>query len=335
MATIANLAVSLTANTKNFQTGLQKATKGLFSMRSAIGGLVGGAGIGALVQSNLDAADRIQKLAIQTQASTEFLSEMRGVAQLAGVEFESLARSIPKMQKAIVEANDGTEAYADAFEKLGINTAEFIALAPDEQFTILADRIGGIQNAAERSEVAMAIFGRTGAELNQVFEGGAAALNNMREQVRATGQSLSRDQVDAAAAANDAMTLLKGTFAGIATDLSINFAPQITRIANGLRTVLVPAVDVVTRAFEGLGSLIGGTMAIIGQLAQGNFRNAFNIGVDVAGDIRALLNEPLRQSTTAGGQEEQKTTNRLLEENNRKQDELVRAVRQPRLAVAG
>ncbi len=337
MATIASLAVSLTANTTQFSNRLQKASKQLTSMRSVIGGVIGGAGLGALIQKNLDAADRIQKLAIQTGATTEFLSEMRGVAQLAGVEFEKFAGSIPKMQRAIAEANDGTAEYADAFDKLGINVSEFVNLSPDEQFRTLADRISGISNPAERANIAMSIFGRTGADLLPVLDGGAEGLDKMRQEAHNMGLTLSRDAVDGAAAANDSMTTLKNSIGALGTDFALKMAPFITQVANGLRQVIPPAVDVATRAFQGLGSVIGGTFAILAQLVQGNFRNAFNIGVDVAGDLRELISRPLDSGSTQGSglEASAKKTAEQAGEQTQLQRQMVRALERPRLAVAG
>ena len=85
------------------QGRLKGMSKGVKTLAFGLAGLVGVGGFGALIKGAIDAGDRINKLSIKTGASTEFLSEMRGVTELAGVGFEQFTTSLTKMQRSIEE----------------------------------------------------------------------------------------------------------------------------------------------------------------------------------------------------------------------------------------
>jgi len=213
------------------------ATAGFVAILGA--GFVGTLGTQA-VRSALNAADAIQKFSIRTGASVEALSEYRFVAENAGVASQTLFTALQRMTRRIADAESGAGTAAPALEKLGIAIEDITGLKPEQQFELIADAMQSIESQAQRTSVAMALFDTEGVALLQTMTEGAAGIRRYREEARQLGLSLSRDQVDAAAAANDAILRLSSTFQGLGESLAVRFAPGITEVIDKIRNELVP-----------------------------------------------------------------------------------------------
>lgn len=190
------------------------------------------AGIVAVGKSAIDSADKIQKLSLRMGVSTEALSQYEHVAKLSGTSFDTLTKSIAKMQKNMSDAEDGLSTAKLAFQNLGLSVEDLKGLKPEEQFELIGDKIAGIEDPARRTQVAMNIFGRAGSDLIPIFSQGAGAVAAMREEAHIAGLTLSQEMADGAAAAADAMTRLESASKGFWRTLTMNVAPGIASTLN-------------------------------------------------------------------------------------------------------
>jgi len=122
---MATLWMDVRTRTEKFEQGMKTVSKRLDTARNQTAKLAGvfatafaGGMFVRAVNESLDFADAMQKLSIQSGATTEFLSEMKFVAEQSGVEFNNFTRSISLMQDNLIEARKGTKAQADAFKAL-------------------------------------------------------------------------------------------------------------------------------------------------------------------------------------------------------------------------
>jgi len=324
MSTIASLVVKLGADTKGLTGGLRRAGASIAGLAGKVAGLgasVAGGGLAVMIKQSIDAGDRIQKLAIQTGLSTEFLSQMGHAAELSGSNLETLAKGTKRMQDAAVEAAKGTKQYSDAFDELGINADDFLKLRPDQQFTRMAEALASIKDPARRTALAMDIMGRSGTELIPLLEGGAKGIAKMRGEADKLGLTLGRKQADQMAAVNDAISNLQGAMAGAANVLAVELAPHMVNFINFLTARLPALVKVVSGLFGGIGKLIGGAGAGIGALLSGNFSGALEAVKGSFGDASKSFGESVDglaklfgedASTSKAQLEEQKKQTRTL-----------------------
>ena len=106
-----------------------------------------------------------------------------------------------------------------------------------------------IENPADKVRLAMQIFGRAGAELIPIMEGGSKAIQAAREEADKLGLTLNETSSHQLAQAHEAMVRLKSAFAGAANTLAITFAPALAMMAEGLTLILPKAADLTVRAF--------------------------------------------------------------------------------------
>lgn len=319
MATLANLRVNFTANTAGFESGVNR-------IRSSLGGMLGGmlavagpAGLVALTKRSLDAADKIQKLNIQTGLSAEFLSGMRHASELSGTSLDALSTASIKLQRRTEKAIAGTKSYAAAFEALGLSAEKFKTLSPDDQIRAFADAYAKLDDQTVKTTALTELLGVRASELAPLFEQGASGLDAMLGKAKEANQILSQDQVDAAAKTNDALTQLTATWGGLVEQMAVNIAPGLLELLKVAERVLPVLSAIVTTP----GKLLGFGAAQIGNLLSGGgaagfagaedafledmrrtWEGAFNNTVDAR-------TEPNRAEVEAV--EQQKETNRNLQ----------------------
>lgn len=207
------------------QGGVKSAISGITKVALAAGAALGVFSFARQISESIDAADKIQKLSIRIGASTEALSEYRHVAELSGVTFESLTTAWQRQTRRLAEAAAGSGEAKKALAELGLEANDLKDLAPEDQFEVLAKALNGVESEADRVRLAMKFWDSEGVSLLQVVDAGSDGIKSMREEARKLGLSLSRDQVDAAAAANDAMTRLGAAYRGTTQRIAIEFAP--------------------------------------------------------------------------------------------------------------
>ena len=232
-------------------------------------GLAGvGAALIAMGKKSLEAADDIGKLSTRLGASTEALSEYRFVADQSGVSFNTLTLGFQRMQRRISEAAQGTGAAKDALIELGLSAESLNQLAPEDQFEIMADALAGVANEGDRTRLAMKLFDTEGVALVQTMEDGAAGIQEMREEARRLGLSLSEDMVKGAEQANDnfnkLFNALKGGYEqaliplgiglGDIADLLADLIPKAIAIAVNAFKTLDGWIDNIIQAFENFGT---------------------------------------------------------------------------------
>lgn len=292
MATRAEAKYSLTAVDKSgpafksFGRSLKNSARAVGRMAGAALG-AGVAGFAVLAKQALSSADRVHKLNQETKASTELLSELRGIASLSGTSLEDVGKAISTMNKNIGGAKTGMKAQVDAFQALGISMQLLDKLDVDQRFELIGASLASLKDASLQAKLGTDIFGRGYKAVLKVFAGGLPAFRQMREEQQKMGRSMSQESAQGAADANDALDTLKQTVSGIVETLTLEFAPTLAEMINTLKGPIVAAVGFAIAAFQRLGKAIGAVMAAYGAVFQGNFREAGSIIASGARDLFA------------------------------------------------
>lgn len=286
MATIANLVAKFTADTTGFEKGGNKMNATLKRVGAGIATFVGINGLAGMTRAVIDEADQIGKLSERLGISTEALSQFEHVANLSGVSFSTLTTGLQRMTRRIAEVGEfGKGAAKDALDQLGLSAKELIKLAPEDQYEKIADALNGLENQSLKVALAMKIFDTEGVSLLQTMGRGAQGIRDMRMEADKLGQTLSKDQTDAAAKANDAFARLDGSMKGLRRSFGIALAGPIADVVTVLADVFPRAIRNLGAPFRVLGELIGGTFALAAQFYQANFRGAFEIAKSLPGNL--------------------------------------------------
>lgn len=221
--------------------GLRKVGGAVLSAKTAIVGLVGAAGFGALIKQGLAAGDSLAKTADKIGVTTEALAGMRHAAELTGVSTETMDMALQRFTRRASEAAIGTGEAKGALQELGINAKELVKLPLDEQMGVVADAMGGLETQSDRVRIAMKLFDSEGVALVNTLGNGSEALREMIAEADLLGLALSRTDTAQIEAANDAFTRAKGVITGLFTQISLNLAPVLTVLANGFTNSAIEA----------------------------------------------------------------------------------------------
>jgi len=222
--------------------------------------------------------DALAKMSKRTGVSVEALSELGFAAGRSGTSMEGLETGLRRMQRVIVDAATGSKEAKDALALLGLSVADLSALAPEDQFKLIADRLAAIPNPTLRAAAAMEIFGRSGTDLLPLVEKGAAGIAALQEEARRLGLTISTREARAAEAFNDVLgdlwtTVRRGVFA-----VGAALAPTLSDLAVRIRDLVVRATEWVKKN-EGLivsalklaaaATAGGAALAVLGTVVSG------------------------------------------------------------------
>lgn len=246
-ANLGSLVANITANTKPFSKGMKTAggdmgkmqqSANKFSLKSMIAkiGLAAGAAIAfgkalAGVKDQMAELDKLGKTADKLGIGVQELERLRYSASLAGVEAASFDKSLEKMARGVSEAAHGTGTAKKALDDLGISAAELMQQSPDQQMMTLANAIKKIQNPAEKARVAYQIFGRAGVDMINMLNQGSDAIEEQGKKFDELNGVMSRADIKAVEAANDAWTDTKIAIKGAWREFTIAIAPVLKGMA--------------------------------------------------------------------------------------------------------
>jgi hypothetical protein len=235
--------------------GLKKISGAVFNIKNALVGAVGTAGFGALIKSSINAGDELAKTADKLGVTTTALAGLRHAAELTGVSTGTMDMAMQRFTRRAAEAAQGTGEAKGALQELGINAEDLVKLPLDQQMSVVADSMAGVEKQSDKVRLAMKLFDSEGVALVNTLGGGSAALEQMTAEAEQLGITLSRTDTAQMEAANDSLTRLKAVFTGLTNQLSLAFAPIITFVADGLRQAAIDSTE-----FGNIGQTVAGAL---------------------------------------------------------------------------
>jgi hypothetical protein len=192
-----------------------------------------GAAIGRLATDTVAFAGHLNDLSAATGINVTELQRLDYAGQQVGVSLDSVASGVEKLQKNLV-AGDA----ADTVEKLGLNVDALRKMDPGDMFEAISARIAEIPDPAERTATAVALLGKSGAELLPLM---TANINELAGGYK----GMSKEAVDGLDAIGDAWTRLV-----VQTKSAVGEAiTWIEKYGNSLHR-LVPALDEIDKKLQ-------------------------------------------------------------------------------------
>lgn len=180
--------------------------------------------------SDLDAAGKAARSFGLSMSSFQALSQ---AASEAGLNIEQLRVLMTFMTRSIGQLRNGSKQAQQAFAAIGLSAADLAGLSPEQQLELISRKLMAIPNHAERSRVAMLLFGEQGVRafglLQTAANGGLAEIVKLQRQL---GVSLTDTQVAGIEMMNDALARTSLVFQGFINQFLAELAPAITTVAN-------------------------------------------------------------------------------------------------------
>ncbi len=183
---MANARVSVLIDMRSRLAALDRATAGfgrlLRNVLAVTGAYLGFRAIARQGRATLALGAELDHLSKQTEIAVSDLMALRQAFEDNGVAPQRVGRAVNDMQRRIAEAARGIGEGRQALRDLNLEATELARLSPADQFALLAERIGEIENPAQRTNTAMALLGKSGADLLPLFQSGGA-IDEARESL--------------------------------------------------------------------------------------------------------------------------------------------------------
>lgn len=220
-----------------FGTSIKSLGNEVFSLGLRLGGmgLAGYLAFQSLIRGTLEAGARLGDVSEQTGLSTEALQKWRFAAEQSGSSADALDKSLVKFSQTLGKARSGS---GELVTMLGTESDFLKRLTAmddtNEAFAFFIEQLGSVPNDANRLTLAMAAFGRSGAEMVNLSK----KTRSQREEMfkmRAEMGLITDEQARAMGALNDQIGSLETLFGQIKSDIIADFLPNIAAFADGLR----------------------------------------------------------------------------------------------------
>jgi hypothetical protein len=203
----------------------------------AAGAAAAGVGLVKLTANVAKGFDEVLKASQKVAVGTDTLQELKHAAELGDVPFAALTVGIRKFSDTTAQAAAGNKTAAASFKALGVAVKDNKGKLKDndellfETLVALADMPEG----AKKTAAALDIFGRSGADLLPMLDGGSEALGRTMAEAKKLGLVFKKDALVDAAEFNDSMTRLKDVFTGVAGSIATELMPMFTDAIKGVQ----------------------------------------------------------------------------------------------------
>ena len=256
------------------------------------------------VTGAINQADAFGKLSRQTGIAADTLQSYVNAGKLAGVEQTAIDKGLARLASSIREADQGVATYKDSFDALGISVRDSQGnlKSTERIFEEVADEFKNLEAGGTKAALAMELFSRQGRKLIPLLDEGSEALKKWNYQ---TSDEFSQN----AEYFNDQITGLGFAFDGFRKQLADKLLPTLNNLAKmlseeifdsqsdwenfftgitwGLKLIASTVLTVVA-GFRFLITTIKATATGLGELAQGNFKEA---GEAFAGGLKETFNQ--------------------------------------------
>lgn len=221
----------------------------------AAAGVAAAAGLAALARQSINTADEMSKTAKIVAINIEDLSALRHAADLSGVSFGELSSGLNRFNRSNADAFEGIGAGADAYEALGISVknTDGVLKSNYELIEGVADAFASMEDGAVKSSVAQDLFGRSGAKLIPLLNGGRAGMAGFADEAERLGLVFSQETGSAAEQFNDNLRRLQLTMVGLGNRIAAEALPALVEFTDVLADPEVQA---------GLASIAAGIVSV-------------------------------------------------------------------------
>lgn len=233
----------------------------------AVAGAAIVASFGAMIVKTANLGDEINDLSQRTGISAELLSSFKLAADKSGSSLEGFATGMKGLSRAMFDANDGLATSKEAFDKIGVAYTDSTGkLRPlNDVMLEVADRFKAMPDGAEKSALAMRLFGKSGIDLIPMLNLGRAGLEKEADAARKLGLIFSKESAKACDDFNDSLTELKGGLQGVGVQIGNALMPVVKGLVDGATTAITKIVAW-TKTHEDLTRVLGTTALGLGSV---------------------------------------------------------------------
>lgn len=329
---IAKLSIDLEARLANYESDMKRvvalseqsaskiegAFKGVTLLFTGLAGALSVGAIKNVFDKYVEGAAALDDFGEIVGSTTEKVSGLSAVAKISGTDLGLLQGGMVKLANSMTTAGDATSKTGAAFKALNLDPRELKLLDTSDAFKAVADRLGEFEDGSTKTALAVALLGKSGAQLlpymkdlaqtgdlvaKVTTEQGQAAEDyekNLKRLAAAQGVVAKVIAAEVLPVANEFVKTLVQTISktdgvkdgvkSLASDGSIKSWAEGAAKAAGF---VIDSFDGVQRIVRLVGISLGAAAAQANQLVQGNLAGYKEIGTQWRKDVAEIIDKPM------------------------------------------
>ncbi|MGX7679073.1 phage tail tape measure protein [Jatrophihabitans sp. DSM 45814] len=243
-----------------------KSMKGLAGESAKTGSslktsVVAGAAVAsaAIVAFGKSSVDKFKEVGGQTQGlmrimggTAEEASRLRFAADQSGVSYETLSKSTGKFEKALGASLGSGKATSAMIKTLGFDfrDAQGHVKPMSDILPQLSDKFLKMPAGAEKTALAMQLFGKSGADMLPFLNKGSSAIAALEKQSDKYGLTLTGSNLDALKKSKASQREWNASLQGLQVQFGAQILPLLTSFTSFVRGQIIPVVIAVTTYFQ-------------------------------------------------------------------------------------
>lgn len=277
-----NLIAKITLDNKEFQKGIKDsessgktfgqkiaggakvAGKALVAMGSAV--MVAGAALAKLTLGSIKTTDEIGKESQKLNMSTDAYQKWALAMKMSGTDISVLTMGMKTFTSVLDGAATGQAEQILLMNRLGMSYSDFEGLSVEETFKKAIEALQGMEEGAEKTQLAVDLFGRSGQELLPLLNDEVGSIDELFQQFEDLGLIIDNETVKAGESLDDQITLLTEKVKMLGTNIGVELMPWVSRLVEGfmglatgaegaaemLQSVITDALDAIIEALPAI-----------------------------------------------------------------------------------
>jgi len=251
----------------------------------------------ALIKNAFDAArtgDEYAKAARNIGVTAEELQQFNFIAERSGVDTGKMNNALKKMNENVGKARTGQGELFSMLSKTNPKLLEQVknAESSGQAFELLMGELQGTANAADRTALAAAFFGRAGKEMGSIASLSAEEMQGLKDEVAGLGVMTNAQAAQAEALA-DSQHNLQTAIKGITMELGAKLFPVITRVMDVI-VQMIKTGGPLRNMFENTVKAVAPVVKVLGKVMLAMWKLQAIIFDKVIGSIRAFVGAILK-----------------------------------------
>lgn len=257
--------------------GLGKVLGGVGKILPALGFAASTAALGAFAKGAVDAADELGKISTRTGVTVETLSSLEVAARQGGTSIGVLEKGLSGLSRRALDAAKGSKSAGEGFAELGIEVKDSNGNVKDADtlYGEVADKIATMEDGTRKNAIAQKIFGKSGADLIPVLNGGSKAMSDnittseeFARQSEAINDRLDDLSVITKQVGNLFLSVLLPPTLKLVTG-TVNLARALGKRLKPVWDTVIPVVKTASTIFFEIAKVVGGNLlSVLGSLAK-------------------------------------------------------------------
>ena len=176
-----------------------------------------------LVNETAAMGDQIDKQSQALGMSRKAYQEWGYILSQNGSSIESMGAAMKTLNNSIIEGSD-------ELAQLGLNMDDLQLMSQEDQFEAVVKAFQKMPPGAQKSALAVKLFGRQGMQLLPLLNNSASSIDDLRKKAEELGLVMSDDAVDASVEYTDALDTMQRTFNALKYSLGTKLMPVFTNV---------------------------------------------------------------------------------------------------------